>query len=129
MGAETGTVRRGIRLDREALVKETLVINLAQKVPQGLYIPVVIGDVRVVHINPITYALCHVHPFLGVFHDLFAAGVVILFYGYCFADILFVDTQLLFYTDLYRQAVSVPTCPSGYFVTGLGLVAADGVLD
>ena len=129
MGAEARSVRRGERLDGISLVEESLVVELAQKVPESLYIAVVIGDVRVVHVHPVAYPLGHLRPFAGVFHHLAAAGVVVFGHGNLLADVLLMDAELLLHTDFHRESVGIPACAAGDLVACLGLVAADCVLD
>ena len=129
MGAEAGAVCGRIRLDGVALVQEALVINLLEEVPQGLDVAVVVGDVRVLHVYPVTYALCHVFPFGGIFHHLLAAGGVVFVYAHLGADIGLSDAKLFLHAKLYGKAVGIPACPAGYAVTRLRLIAADGILD
>ena len=129
VGAEAGAVRGRIRLNGVALIEETLVVNFLEKVPEGFYVAVVVGDVRVFHIYPVTYALRHAFPFLGIFHHLPAAGGVVFFYAHLGADIGLGDAQFLFHAQLYRKTVRIPSGPAAHLVPGLGFVAADGVLD
>ena len=129
MGTEAGAVRGRIRLDGISLVQETLVIDFLQKIPQGFDVTVVVGDVRVVHIYPVSYALRHVHPFPGIFHHLLAAGGVVFLHRHFGADIGLGDAQLLFHTQFHRESVGVPAGAAVHLVAGLGLVPADGILD
>ena len=129
MGTQARSIRGRIRLNGISLVKKALVVNLFEEVPEGFNVAVVVGDIRVVHIYPISYALGHVHPFLGVFHHLLAAGGVVLLYGYFGADIGLGDAQFLLHTQLYGEAVGVPASAAGHLVTRLRLVSADSVLD
>ncbi len=45
----------GIGLYGVAFVEQTLFIYYFEKVPQGLYIAVIIGNIGIVHIHPVTY--------------------------------------------------------------------------
>ena len=129
MRAEAGAVCRRIRLNGVALVEQPFVVNFLQEIPQGFNVAVVVGDVRVCHIYPISYALGHVHPLFGIFHHLRAAGGVVFFYRYFGADIRLGDTQLLFHAQFYGQAVGIPTGTAFDLKAGLGLVSANGILD
>ena len=128
VGAEAGSRSRGIRLYGEALVEQSLVVDLLQEVPECLYVAVVIGDVRVVHIHPVTYALGEGNPLLRVFHDLGAAGLVVLLHTDLAAYVFLGYTQFLLHTQFDRKTVGVPACTAVHLVAALGLVTADGVL-
>ena len=129
MGAQSGTVRRRIRLDGEALVEQPLVVNLLQKIPECLNVSVVVSDIRIVHVHPISDALCHVHPLAGVLHDLMTAGVIVLGYGNLLADVILVDAEFLLDADLHRESVGVPSCAAVHLISCLSLVSTNGILD
>ena len=129
MRAEAGSVGRREWLDGEALVEQTLVVYLLEEIPEGLDVPVVIGDVRVIHIDPVAYPLGHVHPLAGVLHHLLAAGAVVLLYADFLSDVLFVDAEFLLHTYLHWETVGVPSGATCDLVSRLGLVTAYGVLD
>ena len=127
--AEPRTIRRRIRLDGISLIEQTLVVNLLQQVPQGFDVAVVVSDVRVVHIHPVTHALGHIHPFGGIFHHLLAASGIVFFDRNLGADIGLRNAQFLLYTQFHGQSVGIPAGPAGHLETGLRLVTADGILD
>ena len=129
MGAQAGAVGRRIRLDGVALVQESLVVDILQEVPQGLDVAVVVGDVRVFHVHPVADALGERLPLLRVLHHLLAAGGVVLADGDLRADIRLGDAQFLLHAQFHREAVGVPTGAPADLETGLGLVAAHGILD
>ena len=129
MRAQTGTVRRGERLDCVSLVEETLVVDLLQKVPQSFDVAVVVGDIGIVHINPVADTLCHIYPFTGIFHDLRTAGCVVIPDGNLLADVFLVDSQFLLNSDFHGKAMSVPSRAALDLVSGHCLVTAHGVLD
>ena len=129
MRTEAGAVCRRIRLNGVALVEQPFVVDFLQEIPQGFNVAVVVGDVRVCHVHPISYALGHVHPLFGIFHHLRAAGGVVFFYRYFGADIRLGDTQLLFHAQFYGQAVGIPTGTAFDLKAGLGLVSANSILD
>ena len=129
MGAEAGAVGRRIRLDGVTLVKQTLVVDFLQKVPESLDVAVVVGDVRIVHIDPVSHALSHVPPLFGVLHHLRAAGVIVLCYSYLRTDVGLGDSELLLDTEFNRKTVGVPAGAAVDLVAALCLVPADGVLD
>ena len=78
MRAQSGAGSRRIWLDGLSLVEKPLVVNLLEEEPESLDVAVVICDVWIVHVHPVSYTLGHVHPLGGVFHHLLAACVVVL---------------------------------------------------
>ena len=129
MRTQSRSVGRGVRLDGVAFVEETLVVDFPEQVPEGLDVAVVIGDVRVVHVHPVTYALGHVDPLLGESHHLGAAGAVVVLHGNSPSDIVLVYAEFLLHTHLHRQPVGVPSGAAVHLVTCLCLVSAYCVLD
>ena len=75
-----------------ALIEVALLVQLLEEIPKGLDILVVIGDIGVVEINPVTHLLGEVGPLLGIFHHLTATSGVVLVHGYLLSDILLGDT-------------------------------------
>jgi len=127
--AETRTGRRRVRLNRIALVKKPLLVQFGKQMPQRLDILVVIGDVRVLHIDPVAHPARQPLPCVGIGHHLPAADAVVLLDRYFRPDILLRDAELLLDAQLDGQSVRIP---SGFAMdqkAPLGLVAADDVLD
>ena len=129
MRTQARSVGGRIGLDGVSLVKKPLVVDLLEKIPQSLYVTVVIGYVGVVHVNPVTDSFGHRHPFAGVLHYLGAATAVVLLYGNLFADIRLGNAEFLFNPEFHGQSVGVPARLAAYAEPRLGLIAADGVLD
>ena len=129
MGAEACACCRRVGLDRVAFVEITLLVDVLEKVPQSLDVAVFVGDVRIVGIHPVADLLGEIHPLVSIFHDLLAAGAVVLFYGDGLADIFLCDAELLLHAELHGQSVGVPSGLSFNQIASLGLVSADCVLD
>ena len=127
--AEPGAVGGAVRLDGVTLIKQALVVYLLEEIPEGLDVAVVVGDVGVVHIYPVTYALRQGLPFSCVFHHLLTAGAVVFFYADLGADIRLGDAEFLLHSQLHGQSVGVPSCAAAHLPTRLALVAADSILD
>ena len=72
----TGCGRVG--LNGVTLIEQALVVELLQKPPQSFDIFVIVGDIWVIHIHPITHLFCEVLPHIGELHHRLAAGAVIL---------------------------------------------------
>ena len=128
MRTEAGAIGRRIGLDCVSFIEQTLVINLLQKVPEGLYITIVVGDIRIVHIDPVAYPLCHIHPLCGIFHDLLTAGRIIFLDRYLGADISLRNPKFLLNTEFDRKTMGIPSGTAAYFEAGLSLVTADSIL-
>ena len=79
------------------LVQIALLIEFLEQVPQGLDILVVVRDIRVLEVHPITHLLGQVRPFRRVFHHFTTASSVVFIDGNLLADILFGDTEHLLY--------------------------------
>ena len=69
---------RRVRLNRVALIEIPLLVELFEQIPKGLDVLVVVSDIGVIEIHPVTHLLGEVGPLLGVFHHLAAAGSVVL---------------------------------------------------
>ena len=129
VGAEAGTGGGAVGLDGLALVEQALAVDILQKIPEGLDIAVVVGDVRIVHVDPVADALGKVAPLGGVLHNLLATGFVVLLYAYLGSYIFLGDAELFLNAKLDRQAVGVPAGTAAHLEAALRLIAADGVFD
>ena len=129
MSTESCTCCRRIRLDGLTLVEKSLVVDFLEKIPESLDITVVICDVRIIHIDPITHTFGHIHPLCSIFHDLLAACVIVLFHRNLRADIFLGYTQHLFHTKLDRKTMGIPSCTTVHLKSALSLVSAYCILD
>ena len=129
VGRETRTRRRRVGLDGVALVEQPLVEELFEQPPQRLDILVVVGDVGIIHVDPVAHAARQVLPHSRELHDRLAAGAVVLLDRNLRPDILLRDAELLLHAQLDGQAVGVPSRLAVHQIALLRLVAADDVLD
>ena len=120
---------RRVGLDRIALIEQPLVEKLFEQPPQGLDVFVVVGDVRIVHVDPVPHLAGQVFPCPRELHDGLAAGAVVLLDRNLRPDILLRDAELLLHAQLDGQAVGVPSRLAVHQIALLRLVAADDVLD
>ena len=97
MRAKARTCSRGVGLYGEAFVEEPLLVDLAQQPPQRLDVAVVVGDVGVLHVDPVAHLAGQLLPFLRVLHHLAAAGGIIFVYADLLPDVLLGDTEGLLY--------------------------------
>ena len=91
-----------------SLVQKTLFVHAFKRPPLGLDIIVVVCDVRVVHIDPVSHAVGHLFPFALVLpYRLFT-----LFYEGLYAVLLYllfaVQPERFFHFELDGQSVGVP---------------------
>ena len=129
MGAESRACSRRVRLNGVAFVEQLLIVYILKEIPQCLDVAVVVGDVGIIHINPIPYSFRKRHPLLRVFHHFLAAGLVVLLNGNLRPDVLLGDSELLLHTELNRKPVRVPSGATSHTEPALRLVSADRVLD
>ncbi len=122
--------RRGrVGLDGVALIEQPFFIQFLEQVPQRLDIFVVVSDVGIVHVDPVTHLVGEVFPHVGELHHRLAAGAVVLLDRDLRPDVLLGDAELLLHAQLHGQAVSVPSRFAVHQIPLLSLVAADHVLD
>ena len=127
--AEARAGHRRIGLDGVALVEIALLVELGEQPPHAFDVAVVVGDVGIVEVHPVAHAVGEVGPLAGVLHHLGAAGCVVVVDADFRAYILFLNAEILFHTEFYGQAVSVPAGLALDVETAHGLVAAHHVLD
>ena len=109
VGRETRSRRRRVGLDGVALVEQPLVEELLQEPPQRLDVFVVVGDVRVVHVDPVAHLAREVLPLARELHHRLAARAVVLLDGDLLADVFLGDAELLLDAQFHGQSVSVPS--------------------
>ena len=129
MRAQACTGSRRIGLDGITLIKQVLVIKLLQEPPKRLYVTVVIGDVWIIKVHPVTHLVSKVGPFLGKFHHILAAGCVIVGHRDGLSDVLLGDTECLLHSEFYGKAMGIPAGLASYQESLHCLVTAEGVLD
>ena len=100
---------RAVRHNLVTLVKQTLVRNLLERPPHRFDVVVVVGDVGVLHVRPVTDSVGHDLPLVLILPHrllaLFDEGFDAVFFDFLFA----VDAELLLDLELNGQTVSVPT--------------------
>ena len=123
------TCSRRIGLDRVALIEEALLIDLAEEVPEGLDIAVVVGDVGVIHVHPVAHEAGELLPLLRVLHHLTATSSIVFVDADLLADIFLRDTEGLLDPELYGQTVGIPAGLTVDAESLHRLVAAEDILD
>ena len=126
---ETRTGSGGVGLNRVTLIQQALLVELLEHPPQGLDVLVVVGDVGVLHIDPVAHLAREILPHARELHHRLAAGAVVLLDRNGLADGLLRDAELLLYAQLHRQTVRIPTRLAVHLEALLRLVAAEDILD
>ena len=108
VGAQPRPCGRGIGLDGVALIEKALLVDLAEQIPEGLDIAIVVGDIGVLHVHPVPHEASELLPLVGVLHYMLATSRIILFDADYLADIFLRDTKGHLDPELYRQTMSVP---------------------
>ena len=127
--AESGAGSGRIGLNGVALIEQALVVELLEQIPQGFDIAILIGDIGVVHVDPIAHLVREFFPLVGVFHHLLAAGGIVVVYANLLANILLGDTERFFHAELHGQSMSIPASLAQHLVALHGLEAAHDVLE
>ena len=106
-----------------------LFVDLFEAPPLGFDVVILVGDIRVLHIRPITDALAHLLPLGLVFPD----GLLALFderLDAVFLDLrLAVQAEHLLDLQLHRQAMGIPAGLAQHVVALHRAIARDDVLD
>ena len=129
MRTESRACRRRIGLDSVTFVQQSFLVKLLQQPPEGFDVTVIVSDVRVFHVHPITHFVGQVFPFLGEFHHILAACSIVVGHRNGFPDIFFRDAQRFLHAQFHRQPVRVPTGFALYLVALHGFVTAEDVLN
>ena len=93
MGTQTRTRRRRIGLDRITFIEQALLVEFLQQIPQCLDVAVVVSDVRIIHIHPVTHLLRQVLPLFRELHDVTTASGIVVSHRNLLTNILLRDTQ------------------------------------
>ena len=104
-------------------------MEFAKEVPNRFNVFVVVSDIRIVKIEPVSHLHGQLIPEVLVFHHLTSAFFIIIFYGNLFTDIFLGNTKLFLHADLYREAMGVPSCLTAHIEPLHCLVTAKDILD
>ena len=112
-----------------SFIKIIFIIQLFEQPPQSFDITIVIRDIRVLHIYPISHTVCQVFPFTGKFHHVFTTSRIIIGHRNGFTDVFFGDTQSLFNPKLNGQPVSIPPSFTLHMKSLHGFVPAEYIFN
>ena len=129
MRAQACTSCRRIRLDGISLVQQTFLVKLLQQPPQSFNVTVIVGNVRIFQVYPVTHLMGKVSPFFRELHDIRAAMLVVVCHRNRFTDILFGNSKCLFHSQFHRKSVCVPSCFTLHLETFHGLETTECILN
>ena len=121
--------RRRIRLYGISLIQQSLLVELLQKPPERFDITVVVSNVRIVEVHPISHLVSQVSPFLRELHHVRTAMLVIISHRNRLSDVLLRNAESLFHTQLHGKSVRVPSGLTLHLISFHGLVATESILD
>ena len=101
MRAKPCTGSGGVGLDGVSLVEKTFLMKVCKKPPKRLNILILIGNIGVIHIYPVTHLFGKLLPLCGILHYLATAGCVVFGHTNGFANTIFGNAKELLYTQLY----------------------------
>ena len=127
--AQPRTCSRRIGLNRIALVQQSLLVDLAEQIPESLDVAIIVGDVGVLHIYPIAHQARELLPLVRVLHHLTATSSVVFVDADLLTDIFLRDAQSLFHTKFDRQTVGIPAGLAVDTEALHRLVATENILD
>ena len=109
VAAESRAGLGAVGLNGVSLVEQALGVHLGEQPPHGLHVLRLVGDVRGLHVDPVSHAAGQVVPLRGVPHHGFATGRVVFLHGNGRANVFFGDAKGLLDPELHGQTVGVPT--------------------
>ena len=118
-----------IGLNRISFINQILVIELFEQPPYRLHIFRSIGDISLVHIDPIPHFFRQIAPHVGVAHDGFSACSIVLIYANGCSDIFFGNPEFFFHPEFNGQPVGIPASFSFDLKPFLGFIATENVFD
>ena len=109
-------------------------IKLLKEPPECFDIPVIIGNIWVIHIDPVSHFPGKIFPQIGIFHYSLTAFFVVIFNGniswrILISDIILCNAKSCFNTKLNRQSMSIPACFTFHLITALCFETAYSILD
>ena len=116
-------------MDCIAFVQQTFVIQLFEQPPKSFDIFVIVSDIWVVHIYPITHFVSKIFPLTSIFHNVSTTSSIVFVNRNFLTNILFSDAKTFFYTKFHRQAVSIPTSFTFHLETLHSFITAESIFD
>ena len=86
-------------------IEQSFFIQLAQYPPYRFDVFVLVSDIRIVEIDPVTHLAGDIIPLILITENCLTALPVVLLYSDLFADIFLGDSQLFFYAQLDRETM------------------------
>ena len=109
-------------------VQEALVGDLPEAPPHGFYIVVMVGDIGILHVQPVGHLLGHVLPLAQILPNALFAGLNKGLHAIGLYPLLAFQAQALFNLQLNRQAMGIPAGHAQHILALHGVEARDQVL-
>src|SRR5688500_1575810 len=106
--AETGAGCRGIRLDGNTFIQQSLPVQYFQAPPEAFNVFVGKGDIGIFQVYPVPHLCGQVVPQVLVTHYCFAAFLVVFRNRDLFPDVFLSDSQFFFHPQFYWESVCIP---------------------
>ncbi len=129
MTAKSSSGSRRIRLYGFALVKVSLSVDILKQPPKSLNIAVVIGNIRIIHIHPISDPFSKITPLRRVFHHFLTASTVVILHADILSYVLLRNSELLLHAKFHRKSMGIPPGSTPHLISGLCLIPAYCILD
>ena len=129
VGAKPRACGGRIRLNSVALIEQSFLVKLRQEPPKRFDVRVLVGDVRVFHVHPVTHLVAEVGPLFREHHHVFAAAGVVVLDRDGASDVFLRDAQFLFHSEFHGQTVRVPARLTVHLEALHRFVTAEHVLD
>ena len=118
-----------VGLNGVSFIDQILVVELFEQPPNRLHIFGSIGDIGLVHIDPIPHLFGQITPYVCVAHHSFAACRIVLVHADRFSDIYFGNSEFFFHTEFNGKTMCIPACFSFNLKSFLGFIATENVFD
>ena len=93
-----------------SLINKPFLIHFFERPEYAFNIRILISDIRVVHIHPVSYLASKVFPHRLIFPNRLTTKVNKLLNAIIFNIFFAVETKFFFHLNLDRKAVCIPTC-------------------
>jgi len=104
-------------------------MELFQQVPDGFDILIVVGDIGIIHIDPVAHLFSEIFPHTGVLHHILAACCIEFFNGNFCPDILLGNVLGALNGQFHGQTMGIPARFPLHQVSLLCFIPAEDILD
>ena len=120
---------RRVRLNGIAFIQQSFVVKLSEQPPNALHVFWGVGNIGILHIDPISHFFSELVPDIGVAHDRLFTSFIVGIYTDFGTDVFFGNAKFFFNAEFYRQAVGVPTGFAMYLLSFECLVTTKDIFN